>query len=63
LARHPEVTSPTIEPSILLSLDGEAIDRIERSDPEAAIHLHRTLAGILAERVATGNAAVTALLR
>lgn len=50
------------ETSILFSLDDEAVREIERSDPELAAHLHRTLAAVLAERVAQGNAAVTALL-
>ncbi len=52
-----------VEPSILLSLDGEAIARIEQDNPALAVHLHKTLAGVLAERVAAGNAAVAALLR
>lgn len=52
-----------VEPSILLSLDEAAIARIERGDPVLAVHLHRTMAGVLAERVVAGNAAVAALLR
>lgn len=52
-----------VEPSILLSLDEAAIARIEREDPVLAVHLHRTMAGVLAERVVAGNAAVAALLR
>ncbi len=51
------------EESVVFELDAQAITEIEASDPALALHLHRTLAALLAERLAASNTTVAALLR
>ncbi len=51
------------EPSIVFELDAVAIEHIEAIDPRLAVRLHRALAALMAERLASSNAAVASLLR
>lgn len=52
----------TVVPTILYRLTEAAVTRLERSEPETAAELHRTLARLLADRVALGNEAIRSLL-
>jgi sulfate permease, SulP family len=51
------------EDSVVFELAARAISEIEASDPALALHLHRTLAALLADRLAASNTTVASLLR
>lgn len=51
-----------VEDSVLAEMDGDVIGRIEHDDPVLASDVHRTLATVMAERVAQGNVAIAKLM-